>query len=526
MYRILLADDEAAALDTLPGMLAEMFPEGCIVETASSGKEAVQKSAALLPDLVLFNLEMREGNGREAVSEIRKACPNIRIILLAAQGESNGSEMVLPSGIYPCLNKPATPVRIAEALRSTFTQREKGRANRQAEVQETPKNVIAALENDLICDIVFHEERGEELLTYKMLLNIEENGGYIMCIACREPGCQGEWTGEIGASIKDAPFYLNMKEIVQSCCRCVVGPAMPDKVVVFVPQEPADEYTHGIDAANTAKRVYARLKKGMGTEFRIGVGSYQPAFGQLCRSYDEALMALRCASLPTVCFHDLPEEPAHKDDVPVAWEQSFLEKCRNEDGHACNDFARIFDRLVQAKGKSPFEVRMKLLELVFQAERAANSNGAAAYGVPDKKGCLKTVMAMETYAEVGDWCMEKILAAVNCAANHKKNKAGQIAAAKSFINNYYCRGITLEDVSREVNLSPYYFSKLFKAETGENFIDYLTDIRIAKAKQLLHNKELSIKEICYTIGYSDPNYFSRNFKKIVGLTPTEFRGRL
>ncbi|MHB8128188.1 MAG: helix-turn-helix domain-containing protein, partial [Mobilitalea sp.] len=81
------------------------------------------------------------------------------------------------------------------------------------------------------------------------------------------------------------------------------------------------------------------------------------------------------------------------------------------------------------------------------------------------------------------------------------------------------------DVSRIVDISPYYFSKLFKEETGENFIEYLTNIRIEKAKKLLQNRDVSIKNICVDTGYSDPNYFSRIFKKQVGVTPTEYRER-
>ena len=83
--------------------------------------------------------------------------------------------------------------------------------------------------------------------------------------------------------------------------------------------------------------------------------------------------------------------------------------------------------------------------------------------------------------------------------------------------------ITLDEVSRQVNVSPYYFSKLFKEETGENFIDYLTSMRMDKAKELLMKTDKSMKEICGQVGYQDPNYFSRAFKKNVGITPTEYK---
>ena len=81
-------------------------------------------------------------------------------------------------------------------------------------------------------------------------------------------------------------------------------------------------------------------------------------------------------------------------------------------------------------------------------------------------------------------------------------------------------------MSDTVNVSPYYFSKLFKAETGMNFIDYLTQLRMDKAKDLLAHTNKSMKEICREVGYSDPNYFSRSFKKNVGLTPTEYKGNV
>ena len=88
---------------------------------------------------------------------------------------------------------------------------------------------------------------------------------------------------------------------------------------------------------------------------------------------------------------------------------------------------------------------------------------------------------------------------------------------------HYSKDISLDDVSREVDISPYYFSKVFKEATGENFIEYLTNVRISKAKEMLQAGDSSMKEICSAVGYSDPNYFSRTFKKNVGVTPTEFK---
>ena len=109
-------------------------------------------------------------------------------------------------------------------------------------------------------------------------------------------------------------------------------------------------------------------------------------------------------------------------------------------------------------------------------------------------------------------------------AGTQQNKAqGTIDQALQYIQDHYKKEISLVDVSRQVNVSPYYFSKIFKEETGENFTEYLTNLRIEKAKELLRDTEYSVKEICLQVGYSEPNYFSRSFKKNVGVTPTEYK---
>ena len=79
------------------------------------------------------------------------------------------------------------------------------------------------------------------------------------------------------------------------------------------------------------------------------------------------------------------------------------------------------------------------------------------------------------------------------------------------------------NLNQESSLQKNDFEQIFKEEIGENFIDYITNIRIERAKKLLRDKTLSIKEICMEVGYKDPNYFSRLFKKSVGFTPTEYR---
>ncbi|MFS0863059.1 response regulator transcription factor [Fredinandcohnia sp. 179-A 10B2 NHS] len=106
----------------------------------------------------------------------------------------------------------------------------------------------------------------------------------------------------------------------------------------------------------------------------------------------------------------------------------------------------------------------------------------------------------------------------------KSNQAKKILTkAKEYIENKFSDSLTLEEVAEHVELSPVYFSKFFKENFGVTFIDYVTTIRMNHAKKEMKDPTKSLKEICYSVGYKDPNYFSRAFKKYTGLSPTEYR---
>lgn len=97
-----------------------------------------------------------------------------------------------------------------------------------------------------------------------------------------------------------------------------------------------------------------------------------------------------------------------------------------------------------------------------------------------------------------------------------------IEEAKKYILQNYTKNVTLKKVAENVHVTPNYLSALFK-ETGENFIQYLTALRIEQAKTLLKDPRNKIYEIVEMVGYSDPAYFSATFKKYVGKTPLEYR---
>lgn len=131
-----------------------------------------------------------------------------------------------------------------------------------------------------------------------------------------------------------------------------------------------------------------------------------------------------------------------------------------------------------------------------------------------------------------------ILTLVNIFAHHLANISNQLIVmqentepsmvkkAKEYIYAHQSEDITLAEVSKVVNTSTFYFCKIFKKYTGVNFTEYVARVRVERAKNLLLNPNLRVSEIAFEVGFQSLTHFNRVFKRIVGLSPTEYRNRL
>ena len=101
-----------------------------------------------------------------------------------------------------------------------------------------------------------------------------------------------------------------------------------------------------------------------------------------------------------------------------------------------------------------------------------------------------------------------------------------IMKAKAYIREHQSEELSLGQVARAVNTSTYYFCKVFKKATNINFTDYVSRVRIEKAKNLALNPNLRISEIAFEVGFQSLTHFNRVFKRITGMSPTQYRAQL
>lgn len=101
----------------------------------------------------------------------------------------------------------------------------------------------------------------------------------------------------------------------------------------------------------------------------------------------------------------------------------------------------------------------------------------------------------------------------------------KVAEAQEYIERHFAKKrLSVDDICRDLFISPSYLSRLLKQHLGKTFVDALTDCRVERAKQLLSNPDVKTSAVADEVGYSDPHYFSTIFKKVTGVTPSEYRG--
>ena len=108
----------------------------------------------------------------------------------------------------------------------------------------------------------------------------------------------------------------------------------------------------------------------------------------------------------------------------------------------------------------------------------------------------------------------------------EKAEAPMIARARGYIDEHQSEELSLKEVARAVNTSAFYFCKMFKQATGLTFTDYLARVRVEKVKSLLLNPHKRVSEAAFEAGFQSLSQFNRVFKKIEGLSPSDFRERL
>ncbi len=191
-----------------------------------------------------------------------------------------------------------------------------------------------------------------------------------------------------------------------------------------------------------------------------------------------------------------------------------------------NDLKELFQEIVAEADKfktcHPMDMlRIQLALVDFSLNRFVSDTG-------EREKLMRIILlescSADSFAKLIENTLNKLYAYLEAYIQRQKSKRKKpIDAAKAYMERAYAEPISMESVAERVGVSPAHFSKIFKVETSVGFTEYLAEIRMNAAKKLLAETQKPVSQVAIEVGYPDEKYFSKRFKKLVGLKPSEYR---
>ena len=530
MYRIMLADDEGIMLEALRNIIESNFGDECEIAAAKTGRAVVELAESFRPDIAFMDIQMPGLNGIQAMKEIQKFNSNIVFIVISAYDKFSYAREAINLGVLEYLTKPVNKRVIVDVCMKAMHKVDEARQKRSddLEIREKLETVIPILESGYIYNLLLQDAFHNYNDKYRQLMGIEEEYGFIIVIEFGDNNENGTLTNAVGAGVRAEKNYPELREIAREFFHCLVGPVMGNRVVLMVPSEKDSiSYEERVHILTRTRNMVHKLEARIDSRFRAGIGRTKKE-DNLRESYAEALKALREEDSHVVHINDITLLPDEDTEMSEEMENRYFQSVLKQDiAGASEAVESLFRWMENHYADQAEEMKFKTLELLIRLEARVSEDGRSGGKQKNRSRYFKELQDVADTEQLKNWFWEQTRDICrNMEAAKEKQSETVMEKAQSYIRENFQKDLTLDEVSRVVDISPYYFSKLFKQETGENFIEYLTKVRIRNAKDLLRNPEYSIKEVCVRSGYGDPNYFSRIFKKYEGITPSEYRERL
>ena len=491
MYNVLLADDEKMELEALSDILSRAYGDQVRLFEASKGTDAVTLAVREQMDIVIMDIKMPGMNGLEAAREILAARPLCKIIIHTGYTYFSYAKECIKIGAVGLLVKPCMSEEILEEVSHAMQEVDKTR-QKESRLQEDVRKrrrMRGYAKREMVGAIVYSATEDADIESYLDMLGLEFTRAVAGIV---------HYTGTSEAQKKEVferiEEYLAAEEGALCCyyerhARVYYLILETDRAFdISVPVAKVEELCAGNEAfAASHSAPIARLSELFGAFSSLRVLRNR---GQ---RQEPALSAAERFRMEEQMSSDLRE-------------RRYLEALRT------------LEVLMEAIGDAP-GMRQRFLGLMVLLQRSVFDQAQ----LPDPYARYAQLedceQAYECRKVVSDYAQEVIGILTE---QHGNAEADWIARTRSFIEENYQQNLSLEEVAGRVSFSPFYFSRLFKKAFGQSFIEYLTHLRIERAKSLL-TQGMTVREVSDIVGFTEPNYFTRVFKKETGQTPTNYQ---
>lgn len=381
----------------------------------------------------------------------------------------------------------------------------------------TKEDVFSYVEKSFMFSLFFRGTSYKELNVSRLMLDLNDLG-YLVLLEFMSK----EKTKIIDFDMEELDLYYFIKSELKDVSNAI-GPMIDNRINILI-TDGSEALSSRKDSKASSISLVEKLVDAIQDKYKLnvvaGIGNVQ----SIHSIYSSFLEAVSCM------YYCNPGKVTHVQDIVKSEtkynfgykdaERHMIEAIRHRKPEAYDYFSMLMDKIRPLCDRTK---RNRIIEALVLSAHTVTVDGMEEGSYFNYTSHFDTIIELSG-DQLIEWAFQKFIDITGFVKPHStidySNKIVQ--ATKEYLEAHYAEEISLEDVSEYVNVSPPYFSKLIKKNTGFNFTDWLSMLRVKKAKELLTNSNYTVKEVCFMVGYKDPNYFSRIFKKKIGMTPSEY----
>ena len=524
MLKVLLVDDEQKEISFLLQAVpwAQMGLE--VAGVAENGALADDMEQQLLPDIVLTDVVMPAMTGIELAQRIRSRRKDVHIIFLTGHRSFEFAQQAIASDVEHYLLKPVDPEHLKQVLEQVAQRCVDNKRKRfeQQLFEEMLRQNMPVLRETMLRQLLtgMAAEEQSRLQFYDIRI---QDGPVCAVVLQPEEALHGS---EYDRTLKNYRFTQAVQEILEQDPHYLFFSLQTQNRYCLLCHDLADRQT----LADLLQRLQQNVNLMCRETVRIGVGKTVFAIGDIPQSYQTAQLALEHSSGETgseaMFFGDLiPEQtalpPMQLDDVKNRLSESVVAGQTDKVRH-------LLLQLRQDLQQQPLSAQV-LHTACIDLTNAVIWKVSTYYPmvIPAVFGGEISFLPLMELSEAGpmvQWISTVLLPISENIAERQLSRQGQLAAElKTYMDNNLEKDMTVESIAATAGLSRGYASSIFKKRYGISINQYLINARMAKAKELLCQPLLKIRDIAAMVGFYNNAHFSAVFKREVGIPPRDYR---
>lgn len=505
--RVVVVEDEIRIREGICKLIQKKDTGWEVTGQAENGREGLKLILENKPDLIITDIRMPKMDGIEMLKEAFNHKIKSKVIILSAYSEFSYAQQAIRLGVNEYLIKPIVVGDFFKALKNIESQYEQER-------KENPESVksLTQIFTGLILGGLKVDSDLKDYLNSKY--NLHDDSMFVEII--------------IGLDDENENTFLRAKRMIKEIMKEKDGirytlleiPKEKSLLIIVYEYNKMDElerwFQNRVLLGNNMK-----FPINCGWTHAVGVEQLKNSFQLLLKYMDWNIVL---GDKIMISYPKITQIQTVPCMFPIDIENKIkVAICLNQLSEIKNLIFKFNEYFKDGKVYSPKEIKECYIRFWWSTINILKEVGSINYNRLEQQSVLENIINSRSSQElynITEQLYKKIAAAFN---ENKDTMTLVVKRAQSMIHEFYQTGITLEEISAKLNITPEYLGTQFYKETGIHFSEYIKNYRINKAKELLIGTTLKQYDVAAKVGYGDPKYFGRVFKECTGLRPAEYR---